>query len=127
VAQSSDRAIGMDLGPPTAYTALQEGTAVYDRDGDRVGVVEHVLADEAQDIFHGLVIRVRRLPEPEHVVALAGQVADLYERGVLLAVDAGALYDPSAFPGTSTSRTADGESPLEAALRRAWERINRPV
>jgi hypothetical protein len=125
--QSGDRAIGMDLGAPTAYTALQPGTAVYDRDGDRVGVVRYVLADEAQDIFHGLVIRTRRLPDQQHLVALADQVGELYERGVLLAVDAGALYDPSAFPGTSTSRTADGESPLEAALRRAWDRINRPV
>jgi hypothetical protein len=116
----------MDLGPPTAYTPLQAGTAVYDRDGDRIGVVEYVLADEAQDIFHGLVIRTRRLPE-QHLVALADQVGELYERGVLLVVDSAALYDPSAFPGTSTSRTADGESPLEAVLRRAWDRLNRPI
>lgn len=116
----------MDLGPPTAYTALQQGTAVYDRDGDRVGVVEYVLADEAQDIFHGLVIRTRLLPE-RHLVALAEQVGELYERGVLLAADASELHDPRAFPGTSTSRTADRESPLEAALRRAWDRLNRPI
>ncbi len=124
--QPGDKAIGMDLGPPTAYTALRPGTAVYDRDGDRTGMVEYVLADEAQDIFHGLVIRTRLLPE-RHLVALAEQVAELYERGVLLAAEASELHDPSEAPGTSTSRTADGEGPLETALRRAWDRLNRPI
>ena len=34
------------LGPPVAYTAVSKGTPVYDRDGERIGVVEHVVADE---------------------------------------------------------------------------------
>ena len=34
-----------DLGPPIAYTVLEEGTPVYDLHGERIGVVEHVLGD----------------------------------------------------------------------------------
>jgi hypothetical protein len=43
-----------DLGPPVAYLALHDGVPVYDRDRVHVGEVEHVLADEGSDIFHGL-------------------------------------------------------------------------
>ena len=45
-----------DMGPPVAYLGLREGTPVYDRSGERIGVVEHVLADEPMDIFLGLVV-----------------------------------------------------------------------
>ena len=48
-----------DLGPPVAYLTLADGTPVYDRNGRRVGVVEHVLADPDLDIFHGLIIHTK--------------------------------------------------------------------
>ncbi|MDT4946193.1 MAG: hypothetical protein QOH14_2926 [Pseudonocardiales bacterium] len=51
-----------DLGPPVAYLALADGTPVFDRDGRRVGVVEHVLADLDLDIFHGLIVHTTPLP-----------------------------------------------------------------
>lgn len=41
------------LGPPIAYLALEEGTPVYDRRGERLGVVDHIMADEVHDIFEG--------------------------------------------------------------------------
>ena len=34
-----------DLGLPVAAIALREGVPVYDRDDERIGVVEHVLID----------------------------------------------------------------------------------
>jgi hypothetical protein len=114
-----------ELGPAIAYTGLQPGTPVYDRGSDRIGVVAHVLADEAQDIFHGLVIRTGPLAG-RHLVALADQIDTLYEQGVLLCVDGNELHDPSTAPGTRTSAAAWGESPLEAALRHAWDWLNEP-
>jgi hypothetical protein len=114
-----------ELGPPIAYTALKEGTPAYDRTGDQIGVVEHVLADEAFDIFHGLVIHTLPLPG-RHLYADADQVAALHERGVVLSVDAGQLHEPTE---RRPARAAGGddapaESPLQARLRRAWDWIS---
>jgi hypothetical protein len=105
-----------DLGGRIAYLALREGVAVYDRDGARIGVVAHVVADDSVDIFDGVVVRVR--PEPgHHRFADVAQIAELRERGVVLSVDSGALH-----------RVRDdhprGESALEDRLRRAWDRLS---
>lgn len=111
-----------DLGSPVAYTALADGTPVHDRSGRRVGVVEHVLADTDVDIFHGLVIHTKPLPG-RHLYADADQIAELHERGVLLAVEEDDLPEPSA----STARPSVGdreETPLEARVRRAWDWIS---
>jgi hypothetical protein len=113
-----------DLGPPIAYLVLKTGTPVYDRNGDRVGVVEHVVADEAVDIFLGLVIHTEPLPG-RHVYADADQIAELRERGALLSVGRDELPQPAA---PSPPRRADDEpieSPLHAGLRRAWDWISR--
>ena len=111
-----------DLGPPIAYVTLAEGTPVYDRRGERVGVVEHVLADEQHDIFEGLIVHTLPLPG-RHVFADAEQIAELHERGALLSVDGDALPEP---PGErdrarETGEGEDVESPLQARLRRAWD------
>jgi len=53
------------LGRPVAYLVVTDGTPVYDKHGERVGVVEHVLADEDLDIFHGLVVHPSA-PRPVH-------------------------------------------------------------
>jgi hypothetical protein len=114
-----------DLGRPIAYLVLKEGTPVYDRNGGRVGVVEHVLADEAVDIFHGLIVHTEPLPG-KHVYADADHIAELHERGVLLAVERGQLPEPTERSAASGA-DADGsvESPLHAGLRRAWDWISK--
>jgi uncharacterized protein YrrD len=111
-----------DLGTPVAYSALTDGTPVYDRNARRVGVVEHVLADLDLDIFHGLIIHTKPLPG-RHLYADADQIAELHERGVVLAVDEGDLHEPSA---SSTRPLARGreETPVEARVRRAWDWIS---
>ena len=41
----------MDYGNPTSYLALEPGTDVISSDGERVGKVEHVLADaDSEDL-----------------------------------------------------------------------------
>ena len=72
-----------ELGSPVGHLALEDGTPVYDREGKRVGVVEHV--DAPSGIFEGIVIHTYPLPG-RHLYADVHQVAELRERGVLLSV-----------------------------------------
>jgi len=91
---------------------------VYDRSGDQVGTVEHVLADEPEDIFHGLVIDTRR----GHRFARSDVVDGIYEHGVIVAVPAAELPEPSV---DAVARAAD-DKPLAEGLRRAFEWLARP-
>jgi hypothetical protein len=110
-----------DLGPPVAYLALKEGTPVYDRHGQRIGVVEHVLADEPMDIFHGLIVHTTPLPG-RHLFADADQIVEMHEGGVLLAVGREELHDPSEpRPAGLGSDDIPADGPLQARLRRAWD------
>jgi len=112
-----------DLGPPTAYTVLEQGTPVFDSSGKKIGVVEHVLADMQLDIFEGVIVHTRPLPG-KHVYADVDQIAELRERGVVLAVTRDELHEPP--DATKRKREEDGarpESPVEARLRRAWDRL----
>jgi uncharacterized protein YrrD len=111
-----------DLGGPIAYLALTAGTPVYDRDGRRIGVVEHVLADTDLDIFHGVIVHTHPLPG-RHLYADADQIAQLYERGVALSVRAEDLHDPGQQSATHSGVPAETESPLQARLRKAWDWI----
>jgi sporulation protein YlmC with PRC-barrel domain len=113
-----------DLGPPIAYTVLEEGTPVYDANGKRIGVVEHVLADWQLDIFEGLIVHTRPLPG-RHVFADAEQIAEMRERGVVLSVESSELREPGAQEGRTDPGSGDTpENPLEARLRRAWDWIS---
>jgi len=53
---------GMDLGDPISYGVLVSGTKVFSSDRAEIGTVVHVLADEAEDIFDGIVIDERTGP-----------------------------------------------------------------
>ena len=86
-----------DLGDPIAYLVLEEGTAVYSSDGERVATVRRVLADTAADIFDGLVLAG---DGPDRFVD-APEVARIHERGVILSLtaeQAAALPEHSAAP-----------------------------
>ena len=112
-----------DLGPPIAYTGLEEGTPVYDRNGERIGVVDEVMADMQLDIFEGVIVHTRPLPGG-HLFADVEQIAELHERGVLLAVERDELHEPPDEPPGKRSDDERAESPLEARLRRAWDWIS---
>ena len=116
-----------DYGDPTSYLALTPGVDVYSADGVLVGTVQHVLSDEAEDIFDGLVIDTRLGPGGHRFVD-APQVAELYERGVVLtlsAAEAETLHEPSANPAVVENHgVEDSEGRLEHKLRRAWEVIS---
>jgi hypothetical protein len=111
-----------DLGQPIAYTVLEEGTPVFDRDGKRIGVVERVMADMQLDIFDGVIVHTRPLPG-RHLYADMSQIAELHEHGVVLAVTRDELHEPP--DETKRKQREDSgersENPLEARLRRAWD------
>jgi hypothetical protein len=77
----------VDEGLPTAYQVLDEGIPVYASDGAQVGTVDHVISAPAEDIFHGIVIRV----QANRQFVAAEDVASLHERGVDLRIDAAAI------------------------------------
>ena len=111
-----------DLGAPIAYTVLAEGTPVYDRDGKRIGVVEHVLADFTLDIFEGVIVHTRALPG-RHLVADVDQIAELHERGVVLSVERDRLHEPPRRSDRDDEGNDKVDSPLESRLRRVWDRL----
>src|SRR3954452_19404832 len=114
----------MDLGEPTSYLMLNEGTAVLSCDGERIGTVAHVLADANVDIFDGLVIDT---PDG-HRFADAPEVAAVHERGVTLKLDAGQagrLPPPHANPATLETGPGDTvPEHLHDKLKRAWYLIS---
>jgi uncharacterized protein YrrD len=116
-----------DLGAPSSYLTLTEGSAVYSSDDQHLGKVEHVLADPSLDVFDGLVLDRSVLPGGHRFVD-ADQVASIYERGVVLSVDAAAAQDLPE-PGPSAGEIEVGPDDvvpdeLRDKLHRAWERIS---
>ena len=103
-----------DLGAPQSFLVLADGTPVYDRAGDRVGTVAHVLADDQDEIFQGLVVKTG----DGHRYASADQVDGIFAHGVIVAVPAGQLAEPREDAGADDSLT-DG-------LRRAWNWLVQP-
>jgi hypothetical protein len=114
----------MERGDPISYLVLAEKTPVETADGERVGEVHRVLADDATAIFDGLILDT---PDGERFVD-APHVQSLYERLVVLdltAEQARRLPDPTASPGVIDYEPDDeDESDVESAIRRAWDRIS---
>jgi PRC-barrel domain len=112
-----------DLGPPGSYMTLGAGVPVYSREGERLGEVEHVLAEPDKDIFDGIVFDAGG-----HRFVDAPEVERIHERGVVLALDAAAarrLPEPSENPATMSAAPDDTvEGDLERKLRRAWDLIS---
>jgi hypothetical protein len=113
----------MDLGNQVSYLVLADGTPVLSSDGQQVGIVEHVLAVADEDVFDGVIVDMRAGPGG-HRFADADQVEAIYERGVVLSVDAAAaerLPEPSENPATLAADPADtAREGLDDKLRRAW-------
>ena len=117
----------MDLGNPASYLVLADGTPVLSSDGEQIGTVEHVLADADADVFDGVIIDTRIGPGG-HRFADADQVDAIYERGVVLRVDAAGadrLPQPSENPATLDAGPDDTTpDDLKDKLRRAWDYLS---
>ncbi|HEX3801980.1 MAG TPA: hypothetical protein VHV75_03990 [Solirubrobacteraceae bacterium] len=105
---------GQDLGNLVAYTAIADGTPVYDNRGRRIGAVEYVM--DVGGIFEGVLVHTYPLPG-RHLYADADQIAEIHERGVVLSVTERELHTPQ----QESRRGRPRKSPLEARLRRTWD------
>jgi uncharacterized protein YrrD len=117
----------VEYGEPIAYTALKAGTDVISSDGQVVGAVEHVLADEDEDVFDGIVIDVKTGPGGHRFVD-APDVTSCHERAVLIAVpaaDVEKLPEPEPNPAVMENHgVEDSEGGLQKKLHRAWDLIS---
>jgi hypothetical protein len=117
----------VEYGNPVSYMVLQPGTDVVSSDGQTVGKVEHVLADQDADIFDGLVVDIQTGPGGV-LFADSEQVDEIYERAVVLTVPAAEcerLPKPAPAPAVMEHHgSEDSESTLQAKLHRAWDRIS---
>lgn len=81
---------------PTSWRSIVYGTPVISNDGERVGEVREVLGSDAEDIFHGL--RVRLTEQRRDVMVSANDVTSMAGDGVRTSltradVDALGVYD----------------------------------
>jgi uncharacterized protein YrrD len=117
----------VDLGEPASYLVLQAGTPVYSSDEQLIGKVTHVLAADDEDVFDGIVIGEHAFGH-EHRFADAEDIQEIFERGVLLKLDATAcaqLPKPSANPAVMHDDPAESQSEFRRQrLTRAWDRIS---
>ncbi len=116
-----------DLGAPISYLTLGNGVPVYTSDEVEIGKVAHVLYAANIDIFDGIVLDTSVLSGGHRFVD-APEVAEIYESGVVLSIDAAAaeeLPEPGPNPG-SISVGADDmvKDSGHDKLRRAWDRIS---
>ena len=76
---------------------------MYASDGEKVGVVEYVLADAELDVFDGIVIDTSVLPGGQRFADASPDRPSIYEHGVILehrvALTAEELPEPSDNPG----------------------------
>ena len=114
-----------ELGDPTSYLQISDGVPVMSADGEEVGKLEHVLADEATDIFDGIIIDARsgfggwRFAE-------AALVSEMHEEGIVLSLGAEecrGLPEPSENPAVMEAEPGD-EPGIGDKLRRAWDYLS---
>lgn len=113
-------------GEPTSFLQAADGIDVITSDGDRVGALEHVLADEESDIFDGIIIDIRTGPGGHRFVD-APQVGEFYEKAVILTISTSEIDDlpePSENPGVMEADPSDTSSTLSDKLRRAWDYLS---
>jgi len=76
-----------DLGHPVSYLVAKNGVPVYSSDGEKLGRVAKVLAAPEANLFDGILFDTGWGPGGRRFVD-APEVAEIYERGVILKVAA---------------------------------------
>jgi hypothetical protein len=115
-----------DLGEPTSYLAVEKGVPVYSSDGEKLGRVVRVLSAPNLDMFDGIIFDTTAGPGGHRFVD-APEVGKIYERGIVLKIDASeaaSLPAPGANPGAVSVNPADLVGGRPGFLRRAWDTIS---
>ena len=91
-----------DLGEPISYLVAEKGVPVFSSDGQNLGKVVNVLSAPNLDMFDGIVFDTTAGPGG-HKFVDAPEVGEIFERGVVLKIDAAEaakLGPPEANPGS---------------------------
>lgn len=115
-----------DLGDPTSYLAVNKGVPVFSSDGEKLGRVVRVMSAPEADLFDGIVFDTTAGPGGHRFVD-APEVGQIYERGVVLKIDAAAaaeLEPPAANPGALKVNPADLGGAKRGSLGRFWDRLS---
>ena len=115
-----------NLGEPTSYLTVAKGVPVYSSDGEKLGRVVRVLSAPNIDMFDGVVFDTTAGPGGHRFVD-APEVGDIYERGIVLKIDAAAaanLPSPGANPAALSVNPADLVGGKPGFLRRTWDSIS---
>jgi hypothetical protein len=116
-----------DLGAPSSYLTIDKGVPVYSSDGEKLGRVVKVLSAPNIDMFDGVVFDTTAGPGGHRFVD-APEVGEIFERGVVLKIDAAAAAElpvPGANPGSISVNPADlGPGAKRGALGRFWDRLS---
>jgi hypothetical protein len=76
-----------DLGHPVSYLVAKRGIPVFSSDGQKLGHVVEVSAAAEANMFDGIVFDTTKGPGGHRFVD-APEVGQIYERGVVLGIDA---------------------------------------
>jgi hypothetical protein len=117
-----------DLGSKVSYLVAQHGVPVYSSDEVKLGTVVEVLDAPEADLFDGIIFDTTAHRAGGHKFVDAPEVEGIYERGVLLTIDAAAaakLAAPEKNPGSITVSADDvaGE-PGPSFWQRAWNLLS---
>jgi hypothetical protein len=115
-----------DLGPPSSYLAVSKGVPVFSSDGEELGKVVRALSAPKLDMFDGIVFDTTAGPGGHRFVD-APEVGEIYERGVVLKIDAAeaaGLPAPGVNPGSLSVSADDLVAGRPGFLRRAWNAIS---
>ncbi len=116
-----------DLGEPRSYLAVDKGVPVYSSDGAKLGRVVRVMSAPNLDMFDGVVFDTTAGPGGHRFVD-APEVGQIYERGVVLKIDAAEaanLKSPEANPGALKVNPGDlAGGRGRGALGRFWDRLS---
>jgi hypothetical protein len=113
-----------DLGPKVSYLVAKKGIPVYSSDEVKLGTVVEVLDAPEADIFDGVIFDTTHNRPGGHKFVDAPEIEGMYEKGVILTIDAAAaaqLPAPGKNPGTLEVSPDDvaGE-PGPSFWRRSW-------
>ena len=115
-----------NLGERSSYLTLKKGVPVYSSDGQRLGRVVRAISAPNIDMFDGVVFDTTAGPGGHRFVD-APEVGEIYERGVVLKIDAAeaaSLPAPGANPAALSVNPADLVGGRPGFFRRAWNSIS---
>ena len=98
-----------------SWRTLVPGADVVAADGARVGAVQELVADDAADIFDGVVVDLRLGPGGLHYVEAAG-IAMIFDHRIVLQVPSARVQDlrrsPVVVPGAAPRERSDAGAHL---------------